>query len=105
MDFPLQSAIEGLGETAWRSSMAKIYESLANDYMYGELNNIMIFPDNHDMSRIYTQLDDFDLWKMAMSIYFTMRGTLQIFYGTEILIQWRVIGSRYIRSDFLEVVR
>ena len=44
--------------------MTKIYESLANDYMYGDLNNIMIFPDNHDMSRIYTRLDeDFDKWK------------------------------------------
>ena len=104
MDFPLQSAItEGLkGETAWRSSMAKIYESLANDYMYGELNNIMIFPDNHDMSRIYTQLDeDFDLWKMAMSIYFTMRGTLQIFYGTEILMSNGESSDHgIIRSDF-----
>ena len=104
MDFPLQSAItEGLkGETAWRSSMTKIYESLANDYMYGELNNIMIFPDNHDMSRIYTQLDeDFDLWKMAMSIYFTMRGTLQIFYGTEILMSNGESSDHgIIRSDF-----
>ena len=52
MDFPLQSAVvDGLmGETSWRSSMTKIYESLANDYMYGDINNIMIFPDNHDMS-------------------------------------------------------
>jgi glycosidase len=104
MDFPLQSAItEGLkGETAWRSSMTKVYESLANDYMYGELNNIMIFPDNHDMSRIYTQLDeDFDLWKMAMSIYFTMRGTLQIFYGTEILMSNGESSDHgIIRSDF-----
>jgi glycosidase len=71
MDFPLQSAVvDGLmGEGTWRSSMTKIYESLANDYMYGDLNNIMIFPDNHDMSRIYTRLDeDFDKWKMATRV-------------------------------------
>ena len=62
----------------------------------------MIFPDNHDMSRIYTQLDeDFDLWKMAMSIYFTMRGTLQIFYGTEILMSnGETSDHGIIRSDF-----
>ena len=69
MDFLLQSAlIEGLnGESGWRSSMTKVYESLANDYMYSDVNNIMIFPDNHDMSRIYTQLnEDFEKWKMAM---------------------------------------
>ena len=104
MDFPLQSSIiEGLkGKTGWRSSMTKIYESLANDYMYNNHNNIMIFPDNHDMSRIYTQLDeDFDLWKMAMSIYFTMRGTLQIFYGTEILMSnGETSDHGIIRSDF-----
>ena len=104
MDFPLQSAVvDGLmGEATWRSSMTKIYESLANDYMYGDLNNIMIFPDNHDMSRIYTQLDeDFDLWKMAMSIYFTMRGTLQVFYGTEILMTNPGTNDHgIIRTDF-----
>ena len=104
MDFPLQTAVtEGLkGETGWRSSMTKVYESLANDYMYGDVNNIMIFPDNHDMSRIYTQLDeDFDLWKMAMSIYFTMRGTLQVFYGTEILMTNPGTNDHgIIRTDF-----
>lgn len=104
MDFPLQTAITGglKGETGWRSSMAKIYESLANDYMYGTPNNIMIFPDNHDMDRIFTQLDeDFDLWKMAMSIYFTMRGTLQMYYGTEILMTHTGSSDHGdIRADF-----
>ena len=104
MDFPLQTAITGglKGETGWRSSMAKIYESLANDYMYGTPNNIMIFPDNHDMDRIFTQLDeDFDLWKMAMSIYFTMRGTLQMYYGTEILMSHTGSSDHGdIRADF-----
>ncbi len=104
MDFPLQSAVvDGLmGEASWRSSMTKIYASLANDYMYGDLNNIMIFPDNHDMSRIYTRLDeDFDKWKMAMTLFFTTRGTLQFYYGTEILMN--NLGTEdhgVIRSDF-----
>lgn len=104
MDFPLQSAlIEGLnGETGWRSSMTKIYESLANDYMYSDVNNIMIFPDNHDMSRIYTQLDeDYDKWKMAMTFLFTTRGTLQFYYGSEILMSNPGTEDHgIIRSDF-----
>jgi len=104
MDFPLQSAVvDGLmGEATWRSSMIKIYESLANDYMYGDLNNIMIFPDNHDMSRIYTRLDeDFDKWKMAMTLFFTTRGTLQFYYGTEILMNNPGTEDHgVIRSDF-----
>jgi len=104
MDFPLQSAVvDGLmGEATWRSSMTKIYESLANDYMYGDLNNIMIFPDNHDMSRIYTRLDeDYDKWKMAMTLFFTTRGTLQFYYGTEILMNNPGTDDHgVIRSDF-----
>ena len=104
MDFLLQSAlIEGLnGESGWRSSMTKIYESLANDYMYSDVNNIMIFPDNHDMSRIYTQLnEDFDKWKMAMTLFFTTRGTLQFYYGTEILMSNPGTSDHgVIRSDF-----
>ena len=104
MDFPLQSAVvDGLmGEATWRSSMTKIYESLANDYMYGDLNNIMIFPDNHDMSRIFTRLDeDFDKWKMAMTLFFTTRGTLQFYYGTEILMNNPGTEDHgVIRSDF-----
>ena len=104
MDFPLQSAlIEGLnGESGWRSSMTKVYESLANDYMYSDVNNIMIFPDNHDMSRIYTQLnEDFDKWKMAMTLFFTTRGTLQFYYGTEILMSNPGTEDHgVIRSDF-----
>ena len=104
MDFPLQSAlIEGLnGESGWRSSLTKIYESLANDYMYSDVNNIMIFPDNHDMSRIYTQLnEDFDKWKMAMTLLFTTRGTLQFYYGTEILMSNPGTSDHgVIRSDF-----
>ncbi|MBT7659486.1 MAG: alpha-amylase, partial [Bacteroidetes bacterium] len=104
MDFPLQSAlIEGLnGESGWRSSLTKIYESLANDYMYSDVNNIMIFPDNHDMSRIYTQLnEDFDKWKMAMTLFFTTRGTLQFYYGTEILMSNPGTSDHgVIRSDF-----
>ena len=104
MDFLLQSAlIEGLnGESGWRSSMTKVYESLANDYMYSDVNNIMIFPDNHDMSRIYTQLnEDFDKWKMAMTLFFTTRGTLQFYYGTEILMSNPGTSDHgVIRSDF-----
>lgn len=104
MDFPLQTAIvEGLMDGGgWRPAMSKVYESLANDYQYANTNNVMIFPDNHDMSRIFTRLEeDFDKWKMAMSMYFTMRGTLQFFYGTEILMSNPGTEDHgIIRSDF-----
>jgi len=62
----------------------------------------MIFPDNHDMSRIYTQLgEDYDLYRMAMVFYLTMRGIPQIFYGTEILMSHPGTESHgALRMDF-----
>jgi glycosidase len=47
--------------------------------------NLVIMPDNHDMSRIFTQVDeDENLWRIAMVFYATMRGIPQFYYGTEI---------------------
>ncbi len=90
MDFPLQMAMkESLTqpEKSWGSVWMPAYEMIGHDFLYPDPFNLMIFPDNHDMSRIYTQLDeDYDLYRMAMVFYLTMRGTPQIFYGTEVLL-------------------
>jgi glycosidase len=87
-DFPLQIAFEkALTEDApeWGSVWTPVYEMLGHDYLYPEPFNLVIMPDNHDMSRVFTQLDENDaLWRMAMVFYATMRGIPQIFYGTEI---------------------
>ncbi|MEO0341090.1 MAG: cyclomaltodextrinase C-terminal domain-containing protein, partial [Bacteroidota bacterium] len=60
------------------------------------------FPDNHDMSRIFTQLnEDYDLWKMAMVFTVTTRGIPQIYYGSEILMtNPGTTDHGIIRSDF-----
>lgn len=89
MDFPLQSAVsDGLSEEEnWNSGFIKAYEMLANDFLYPDPSNLVIFPDNHDMDRFYTQVNsDFDLYKMGMIYYATMRGVPQFYYGTEILM-------------------
>ena len=53
-----------------------VYELITNDFLYADPGNLVIFPDNHDMSRIYTQLgEDDDLFKLAITYYLTMRGT------------------------------
>jgi glycosidase len=104
MDFPLQDAMsKGLvDEETWGTGLIKLYEMLVNDILYADPNNLVIFPDNHDMSRIYSQLnEDFDLYKMAMTYVLTMRGIPQIYYGTEVLMsnpEGPAHGS--IRSDF-----
>ncbi len=89
MDFPLQHAIvNGIKEPeSWDSGLIKIYEVLSNDFIYANPSQLLIFGDNHDMSRLFTQLDEkTEHTKMALALLLTMRGIPQIYYGTEILM-------------------
>ncbi|MBI9042524.1 glycoside hydrolase family 13 protein [Lutibacter sp.] len=105
MDFPMQKAIvDGLNEDeTWGTGLVKIYEGLANDFSYADPENIMIFPDNHDMSRIYTQLgEDASKTKMALGYLLTLPRISQIYYGTEVLISDAAKPGDHglIRTDF-----
>ena len=105
MDFPLQIAMKHSltdPEKPWGSVWTPVYEMLGHDFLYPDPFNLMIFPDNHDMSRIYTQLgDDYERFRMAMVFYLTMRGIPQIFYGTEILMSHPGTESHgALRMDF-----
>jgi glycosidase len=105
MDFPLQEALtESLMQAPkdWGSVWTPVYETLGHDFLYPDPFNLVIFPDNHDMSRIYTQLDEDDqLFRMAMVFYLTTRGIPQIYYGTEILMSHPGTDSHgAIREDF-----
>lgn len=88
MDFPLQIAVKkALTERTepWQSAWTPVFEIVGHDFLYPNPLNLLIFPDNHDMDRIFTQVDEDDrLWRIAISFYLTMRGIPQIFYGTEI---------------------
>ncbi|WP_353779710.1 alpha-amylase family glycosyl hydrolase [Winogradskyella sp. 3972H.M.0a.05] len=89
MDFAMQrNIVEALNEQeSWDRGLVKMYEGLANDFAYVTPKDIMIFPDNHDMSRIYTQLKgDIPNTKAALSYLLTLPRTPQIYYGTEILM-------------------
>ncbi len=104
MDFPLQAAlIRGLNEKKdITGGLTAMYETLANDFQYPNPFNLVIFPDNHDMNRFYTQINEnFKLFKMGIAYIMTMRGIPQIFYGTEILMT-NPGGKNdgVIRSDF-----
>lgn len=107
MDFPLQLAlVTALKEkegTNVEKGFTRIYESLANDFVYAHPNDVMIFGDNHDMDRIYTQLNkDEKLTKIALAFLLTTRGIPQIYYGTEILADntSNLNNHGFIRSDF-----
>ena len=87
MDFPLQSALNKAiqSEERWDSGIGNIYRVLSNDFQYGDPYNLVVFAGNHDMIRIYSELNEnMDLYKMAMTFISTVRGIPQIYYGTEI---------------------
>ncbi|MDE5419426.1 glycoside hydrolase family 13 protein [Labilibaculum sp. DW002] len=104
MDFPMQhKLVEALTqEDTWGTGLIRLYELLVNDVLYPDPNNLVIFPDNHDMARIFDQVDrDYDLYKMAMTYVLTMRGIPQVYYGTEILAKSDAGGDHgLLRIDF-----
>lgn len=105
MDFPIQNSVkEALNDSLdnWGIGFIKLYEMLSNDFLYPDPFNLVVFPDNHDMSRIYTQLnEDYKLWQNAMVYFATIRGIPQVYYGTEILMTNRGTEDHgVIRTDF-----
>jgi glycosidase len=110
MDFPLQAALrealagdenDDLAAQQPQGLMA-LYRTLASDFVYPDPAALVVFADNHDMSRIFAQLgEDQALWRMAMAFVLTTRGVPQVYYGTEILMSSPVErNDGLIRSDF-----
>jgi len=104
MDFPTQMAISSAltSEEGWDSGMIQLYRSLANDFVYPNPSNLVVFADNHDMSRFFTQVnEDLKLFKLGIIFTATTRGIPQYFYGTEILkANPDTDDHGVIRSDF-----
>jgi len=102
MDFPLNSVLAPAltaGES-FAEGWIELYSMLANDVLYPDPGNLVIFGDNHDMMRIWSRLgEDYALFELAMAYLATMRGAPQVYYGTEILAASS--GDHgVIRSDF-----
>ena len=104
MDFNLMMAynqafdIHSTERNPWR----KIYEVLAQDFVYEDINNILVFLDNHDTSR-FLKADETDLnrYKQALAFLLTTRGIPELYYGTEILMTGeKKDGDGNLRKDF-----
>lgn len=88
MDFPLDEAIRqalGSDDNGWGGGLTRVYDALAQDYLYGDVNNLLIFLDNHDMDRIGDVVKDKDprRTKLAYALLSTLRGIPQVFAGDE----------------------
>lgn len=87
MDFPLTHAlIKGIKEkSGWDTGIKRVYNVIANDYLYPDPNSIMIFAENHDTYRLMYEMEsNRDKVNMVNAFLMTTRGIPQIYYGTEI---------------------
>ncbi len=88
MDFPVEEAIRQALENDgnyWGGGLTKVYDAVAMDYQYGDVNKLLTFLGNHDMARIRDVVKDRDLRRVRLGyvLLATMRGIPQLFYGDE----------------------
>ena len=83
MDFPLMNSWREF--LAGEGTLREVYETYSQDFLYPDLNNLVVFLDNHDISRaIFLAKDDIARVKLAMTVLLFARGIPQILYGSEI---------------------
>lgn len=89
------------GKEGWTDGVYRLYNIVAQDFMYQDATRNVIFMDNHDMSRMLSVVkDDFTKYKSAMAMLLTMRGIPQMYYGDEILMAGESNPDGLVRSDF-----
>lgn len=91
MDFPLRDAICAALPTdslRWGQGMIRIYNTLADDFVYHDLSKMMTFVGNHDTDRIADILrGNKARVKLAMTLLATMRGIPQMYSGDELMLR------------------
>ena len=108
MDFPLHDAIrsamtESGSHVGWGRGMTRIYDILSHDFVYHDLQNMMIMAANHDTDRIGDVCEgDSRKMKIAHTLLATLRGMPQILYGDELMFRStdRSKGHPTLRIDF-----
>ena len=74
----------------WGQGLVRLYNMIANDYVYKNPNELLIFAENHDVNRLYEMLGrNPEKLKMVYTFLATTRGIPQIYYGTEVLLAAR----------------
>ncbi len=72
MDFPVVDAMPSILTDAdgWDTGLGQLYQLIASDFVYADPMKLLIFPDNHDRSRIFSLLhEDLNLFKTSDVIY------------------------------------
>ncbi len=106
MDFTLYDELTTVfnkDKSTWNDGIIKVYENFTNDFLYPNIDNILVFAGNHDTNRINEiYQSDLDKYKMIMTLILTIRGIPQLYYGDEIgmLGNKDKLGDGDIRRDF-----
>lgn len=105
MDFPLYTDLpKSLQEKdGWDTGLARLYAVFTNDFLYPDINNLLVFFENHDTERFNEIFNgDLNSYKLATTILATVRGIPQLYYGSEIGMRGSKGkgGDADIRRDF-----
>jgi len=87
--------------TQMPGGIGQLYQTVSQDFMYAEPMNNVVFLDNHDMTRFFSQVgEDMAKLKMGLCWLFTTRGIPQLYYGTEIMTKGIANPDGNVRLDF-----
>ena len=105
MDFTLYSDLpKALKEKeGWDGGMAKLYNVFTSDFLYPNINNLLVFFENHDTERFNEIFNGNPAeYKLAMTLMATVRGIPQLYYGSEVGMRGdkNKGGDADIRRDF-----
>lgn len=97
-DFGLRDIIADYA--SGKSSLYKIYQTLAMDFLFADPYSLLVFVDNHDIARLmYLTKGDLQKAKNVLTMVLTLRGIPQLLYATEIGMAGAEDHGR-IRSNF-----
>ncbi len=95
--FAMQEAVhQGEG---WERGIGKVYEVLAEDFLYPDANRLVTFLDNHDTHRWIAEAGDDDKARAGLAMLLLGRGMPCLYYGTELGFRTRCEPDGKVRQD------
>ncbi|HEV3414764.1 MAG TPA: alpha-amylase family glycosyl hydrolase [Puia sp.] len=86
---------------SWDGGVGSLYNTLSDDFLYQDPTRNVIFLDNHDMTRFFSQIgEDPAGQKIGIEWLLTERGIPQLYYGTEICMKGIDNPDGWVRLDF-----
>ena len=99
MDFTLYDVLPHVfkkDNVSWNEGVIEFYDNFSNDFLYPNINNILVFAGSHDTNRINDILkSDVNKYKLVITLISTIRGIPQVYYGDEI----GMLGNRDEKGD------